>query len=375
MGFTRALYYPTIDIPNWDWAKSAALFWDNIQTIVPESIKNPYEGRVSSVLNGEGVLTPHRVNPDHTVVRELANDVKKFINTNEGFEFLVKGRNDSATIHIEKLPRDIRRISKLHPEKLPYEIQNILENDLHRDGWLQVDNRFAGFYMTLLANKICERERLVLLTDNTLASKLSEKAKLDNQRNVFVNEDRYWQRERYENSMLNLNQGILSNLILKGIRFSPDTKTEDVLKFKRKHQDELGLFRIKLEKLVSDIPTDIPFEALQQHIQDIYVNEFQPAYNNFKKSLDSFKLKWINDHVMKIAFFKGGTGALLPYLLGATIPQAVLAGAGLSLVTSVISYNQEKREMLRDNPYSYLVSAENQLGKDDFKRVLRNRIY
>ena len=43
MGFTRALYYPTIDIQNENWLKTAILFWDEINTIVPESIREPYQ--------------------------------------------------------------------------------------------------------------------------------------------------------------------------------------------------------------------------------------------------------------------------------------------------------------------------------------------
>ena len=35
--FDSALYYPTKDIHNEAWLKSAALFWDRIETIVPES--------------------------------------------------------------------------------------------------------------------------------------------------------------------------------------------------------------------------------------------------------------------------------------------------------------------------------------------------
>lgn len=87
MGFSKALYYPTIDIRNWDWAKSAALFWDNIQTIVPESMQNPYQGPVNQVLASEGLLTPHFVNPDYHIVRDLASEVTKFLETNEGFNY------------------------------------------------------------------------------------------------------------------------------------------------------------------------------------------------------------------------------------------------------------------------------------------------
>lgn len=374
MGFSNALYYPTIDIGNLDWANSAALFWDNIQTIVPESIQTPYENRVTEVLSSEGLLTPHFVSPDHPVVRGLAVDVMNFLETNEGYDFLIRGNSPISSIHFDKLPRNIQRISRLHPEKLSDEIRFLLDEDIHKNDWLQVDSKFAGFYMTLLANKICERERLVLLTDNTLASKLSDKAKLDNQRKVLGNY-RDWEYPRHSNTTLHLSQGILSNLILKGIRFSPNTKTENIIKFKEKHKDELGLFRQNLEKLVSDIPEDIPLETLQQHVRDIYVNEFTPSYNNFKKALDGFKLKWINDHVMRVSFFRTGTGALLPYLLGATIPQALFAGVGISIVTSAVSYNLDKKQLLNQNPYSYLISAENELNKTDFKKALTNRIY
>ena len=41
--FSNALYYPTIDITNSSWLKTAVLFWDSIFTIVPESFRNPYQ--------------------------------------------------------------------------------------------------------------------------------------------------------------------------------------------------------------------------------------------------------------------------------------------------------------------------------------------
>lgn len=381
MGFTRALYYPTIDIHNWDWAKSAALFWDNIQTIVPESIVEPYQERVTQVLSDQGILTPYTVHPNLGIVEELAADVWKFLDTNEGFDYLIKGKGDNVFIHEEKLPREIERIVRIHPEKLPYEIRHLLEDDLQRGDWLEVDSRFARFYMSLLANKLCEHSRMALLTDDSQASRLTEKARLDNQRKILNDGRRnYWHHDhfrhhRYADPSLHLAQGILSNLALKGIRFSPETRIEDILRFKEKHQDELGLYRNNIENLVSNIPEGITFETLQQHVHDIYINEFKPAFNNFQKALKGFRLKWVNDHVMKIAFFKGGTATLLPYLLGASIPQALLAGAGISITTSVISYNESKRQMLRESPYSYLVSAENELNKEDFKKALKNTIF
>ena len=61
--FENALYYPTIDIHNEAWLKSAALFGDRLETIVPESEENPYRRRSTRYLQDEGILFAHRVNP------------------------------------------------------------------------------------------------------------------------------------------------------------------------------------------------------------------------------------------------------------------------------------------------------------------------
>jgi len=82
MSFTRALYYPTIDIGNWDWAKSTALLWDNIQTIVPQSIQNPYQNRVTQILFDEGVLNPLYINPEMELVTNLTSEVETYLKTN-----------------------------------------------------------------------------------------------------------------------------------------------------------------------------------------------------------------------------------------------------------------------------------------------------
>ena len=58
MAFTRALYYPSIDIPNENWLKTAILYWDEINTIVPSSIDNPYQEQVTQFLSNEGVIRP-----------------------------------------------------------------------------------------------------------------------------------------------------------------------------------------------------------------------------------------------------------------------------------------------------------------------------
>ncbi len=359
MGFTRALYYPTIDIRDDDWLKTAVLFWDEINTIVPSSIKAPYERNTTQYLSGEGILQPIRVNPDFDFIEDLTTDTINYLNTNEGFQLLTQGRGNSF-VHREKMPRDVDRLFTIHHEKLPYFIQHELQKDLtNNNGWIEVDTNFAMFYMTLLANKICEQKSIALLADNSLLSNLTDKVRLDNQIAISDRDYRHRRRESrtHDQERIYLAHGLLTSLIIDGIKISDTTSLEDIVKFKKQHRDELGLFRTNIAKLTQNVSKDDPYEAMRQQIEDIYRDEFLPSYNNFKKSLSGSGIKWVADNFMKISLISTSATALPMALLGLAVPHALIAGAGVSLVTSVISYNEDKKERLRASPYSYLLAV------------------
>jgi hypothetical protein len=359
MGFTKALYYPTIDIINEDWLKTAVLFWDEINTIVPSSISNPYQRNTTQYLSEEGILRPMRVNPEIDIIEDLTTDTLNYLNTNEGFQLLTQGHGRYATIHRDKLPRDVSRLFDIHPEKLPYEIQHMLRQNLTRDGWYRVDSDFAMFYMTLLANKICETNSIALLTDNTLTSNLTDKVRLDNQIAIKGRDHDFFHHGHHE-KYIHLAQGMLTNLIIDGIKIKPTSSLEDIVKFKQRHRDELGLFRTNIAKLTQNVSKEKQLEAIRQEVEDIYKDEFLPAYNNFKKALSGSGIKWISDNFMKVSVISTSATALPMVLLGLALPQALIAGAGVSLITSLISYNEDKKEKLRTNPYSYLLAVDRQ---------------
>lgn len=62
--FSKALYYPWIEIQDESWLKNAMLYWDEIQTIVPRSIKKPYKNKIAKAFFNEGLLIPFYVHPD-----------------------------------------------------------------------------------------------------------------------------------------------------------------------------------------------------------------------------------------------------------------------------------------------------------------------
>jgi hypothetical protein len=355
MGFTRALYYPTIDIRNEEWLKSAVLFWDEINTIVPESIGNPYQENTTQYLAGEGILKSISVNPDIEIIENLTADTINYLNTNEGFQLLTQNNSRQVTLHRDKLPQEASRLFDLHPEKLPHEIQHQLQRNMTKDGWFRVDSNFGIFYMTLLANKICERQSIALLTDNPFTSNFTDKVRLDNQIAIKGGNDHYDRRnERY----IHLAQGLLTNFIIEGVSIK-EASLKDIITFKKEHQDELGLFRTNIANLTKNVSEDKPIEAIRQEIEDIYKDEFLPSYNNFKKALDTSGIKWASDNFMKISLMS--TTALPMALLGLTVPQALIAGAGVSLITSLVSYNQDREEKLRTNPYAYLLAVSKKL--------------
>lgn len=360
MGFTKALYYPTIDIRDEDWLKTAVLFWDEINTIVPASIDNPYQQNSTQYLADEGILLPILVNPDSNTIKDLTTDTLNYLNTSEGFQLLTQGRDRYATIHRDKLPRNVSHIFDIYPEKLPYEIQNILRQNITKDRWYRVDFNFANFYMTLLANKLCEEKSIALLTDNTLISNFTDKVRLDNQ--IAIKKRDYgFHYHKNNEKYIHLAQGMLINLIIEGIKIKSSSSLEDIVKFKQRYSDELGLFRTNIANLTQSVSREKRIEAVRQEIEDIYKDEFLPAYNNLKKALNGSGIKWVSDNIMKVSVISTGATALPMALLGLALPQALIAGAGVSLITSLVSYNEEKKEKLRTNPYSYLLKVNRQI--------------
>jgi hypothetical protein len=59
-GYRRALYYPSMNIRNPAWLKTALLYWDSIETIVPTHVAQPFKGEVQEACAAAGILKPRR---------------------------------------------------------------------------------------------------------------------------------------------------------------------------------------------------------------------------------------------------------------------------------------------------------------------------
>lgn len=385
-----ALFYPSIDIPNTAWLKTALLYWENLMTIVPESINNPYSTRTTQALQDEGFLRPLRVHSGMDEIKEMSSDVLNYLGSSESAAlFLSSNGRGGSRIHMDKLPPQFERGTSIHADKLSHEVQQAF-NDYYkqyqcksgsdvrepfsrprrRDNgprWLEVNENFANFYMTLLANRLALRMGAGLLTDIPSADNLAMAARLDarlagaipkeieKRKPGWYTDSSFTQRTCLPKE---LGSGLLANLAIERIAISPETPISEILSFKARHRDELALFRSKIDMIASSIDQDLPIEALRQKISDLYEEEVKPATNSLKMALEGRRIKWLNEGLLKISFMSVGSTALVA--AGLTVPAAIIAGAGLSLIASKINYNIDREEALRSNPYSYLLSVRNE---------------
>lgn len=355
MRFSKALYYPSIDIKDGEWLKSAILFWDEINTIVPNSINEPYKNYCTQYLESEGIIKPIFIDSSSKYVEGIISDFSKFINSNAGIQMLNDSIGDTKNLDF------IVQMAILHEDKMSVhlinEIQRIGRFEFDERGFYHLNPKFISFYMTLLANRISEDKSLALVTNNSLNIQLAETIRYDNDvSSIFCTK---YNRE-YSIPHITLKQGLLTNFVIDNIRISETTPLEDIITFRNHYKDELAKFRINLAKLVDSVDTANSFEALHQNIQTIYTDEFTPAYNDLKKALKSSSIKWVFDNLSKLCVFSMSTTAV-PVMLGVSMPQAVFWGAGVSAVSSAIAYNVDKSEKLRKNPYSYLLKVNKEL--------------
>ena len=360
--FSNALYYPTIDIRNINWLKTAILFWDSISTIVPETISHPYRQYDTQYLADIGFLRPLYVNSHDKSVIGIEQEILDLLYWPEFEQIICSPEiprdegiwNDKMSkvvqYHLEELIYD-----HIYRDKISHRIQHEIEHisrHLSDQKIFYMKKEFTSIYMITLANRLCEDHSLGMITDDMPCFNIGNTVRYGHQtmtqlKNRFSN--RHSKHYQFE-------QGILLNFIINGLSISPDTPFSDIIEFKEHHKDELGRFRTQLTKLTQNINTEKSIEIVQQEISDLYNNEFMPAYNSFKAALTSSRIKWFTETFLKISLLSVSTTGVPMTLLQMPVEQALFAGMGVSVIASVLSYREDKKSFLRENPYSYLLS-------------------
>lgn len=351
MLFENALYYPTIDIKDEAWLKSAVLLWDTISTIVPNSEADPYKNDWSRAFAGADVLVPYKVSPTSVDFRGLENEVKAYLDSPEGkrsFKPGVGKRSDyRQTIDIirdfqinELLWRDYGDF-KISVEKFGTGLQDVIRDYVTDDSYVITSPAFMNFYMTSLANSICQGDdSKALLTDLPYTNDLT---------NVMM---KHSPNQRMGEDMLA--QGLMYKYIIQGFKIDPETPVDKLIKFRKDYKDERNEFKYEIANLIQANKIEgLPASEVINQIGRIYRMKVLPTYNKLQRALNGVNIEYIMGSGTSISL--AGIAACDPSGVGAFASGwKALKDICVSVYRKRVKYNKDKEKILSDSPYSYL---------------------
>ena len=332
-----ALYYPYIDITDASLIKTAALYWDELQTIVPESISDPYKSPASKEAKQEGFLRSR-------IVHEMDDAVQK-----TGKEFVRDVKQDSVREHIVSIVRTTnpkeKKWTKVHFQK--WAPQHLMKVWLDfrdyfplsptPDDFIIFPEPLANSYMSRLASVIAESD-----TTNPITSNLSY-------HNVLV--DRYLDYSDERRS----NQSQLANLSLQTISIDPAVPLIEILKFRNKNGDMLINFRRQIRELSRQIQIGFDTANKQKVFEEIITDKIVPVRREVEAKLEENNLKFVGSCIT-IAL-AGYAGIVFS---GEYLGQLITAGILIS--AALIGNLRSERKVPVDNQLGYLYKAQQKLG-------------
>jgi hypothetical protein len=332
-----ALYYPHIDIDDAGLIKTAALYWDELQTIVPESVHTPYQAVVSKEACDAGFLKARIVHSEDDSVRKTGDEFCKDIEQEP-----VKQRVIS-TIH--KIKR--KGFSRIHFDKWAYDylfrvwlaVKDEIPLSLIGD-----DYNYVAFpaplghsYMSRLASVIAQHDKSVPLTN------------LPAFQDILI--DRYIDYEAYTGST----HTDLAKLTLQTISINQKVPLKNVLQFRDKHRKELLRFRRQLRKLTEHISGGLDTSAKQKLLKGIISEDILPRRDEIEAKLSE----------SNVTYTISAIGIAIPTILGIVTGGglAIFAGGVVSLSSALTCSLYSDRQYIKGHPFGYLYSAQKKFGQ------------
>jgi hypothetical protein len=343
-----AIYYPYIDIPDASLIKTAALYWDKLQTIVPSSLHEisltVYKTKASREAKKEGFLEERIVNSLDVSVRQTGQNLiwdirnipeikEHFKNTFQSAEWRHIGVDKYSIIYKEKF-------DPIHLLEIMKELEKTgLQFTPLRNGGMIVPKLFTNLYMSRLASTIAQNENSVPLTNEYLWQSAALDGIVD------------YSEERKQN------QAKLVKLSLQTISIHPDVPLAEILKFRDKHRKELINYRKYIRKLVRQISKGLTDSEKQSLFEEMIKDEFLPAKKEIEAKL-SENADWFV--IKSIVIMLAGIGAVL-----STDGRAWLANLLHNAVTGGINclgYIRNDRKCIKGHSLGYLYEVQKKLG-------------
>jgi len=330
-----AIYYPYIDPTDAVLIKTTALYWDELQTIVPESVRFPYQSPIAKEANEAGFLKPRIVHSrDDSVIKtgdEFCADIEH------------KEVRQRVITRIRKLKR--KRFSRIHFEKLAEEslfrVWEAIREDVplsaDKDGYVVFPEPLGHSYMSRLASVIAQQDKSIPLTNLPAFQDILNDRFID-----YSDERRH-------------NQSQLATMSLKTISIVSETPLIEILRFRGRHRKMMLNFRRYIRDLARQVSAGLQNSKKQEVFEELIKDKIIPAKLEIETKLNENNLRFI---AMNIAMMLAGCAgvAISQAWLGYLVSNGILAGATL------VGNLREERLILKEHPLSYLYQAQEKFG-------------
>lgn len=347
----KILYYPTILVPSL-WLKWAMLYWDKVSSIVPSDWQNTLElvdprliedYENMDFLQKEGLFEPTRPADFWREHGRIGTALER------EFRQIILSENflESLTSNWEGGGWTKNPIDKIHSDKISDNILAFLDRfmlvkrDEENPSWFFLEEKISRLYMSLLAKHLADVDPDYTVTGTNVGTY---------ERVVFESDDKNSGFPSFRVNFLN---------VLPIPRSSVSAK--DILKFKKKREDELLHFREVIDEYQKEIShAENPSRAKQISVQ--YKEKIQRGRSNLNKLMKSSGMRTAFAHLNSLIDIKS---PVLAETLGFSLAKLspiisvpIIAGTAFIRVGYTWIQNRNKRTAnLRESPFSYLYHA------------------
>ena len=361
-----ALYYPYIDINNPVWLRSALLFWDRIHTIVPRTLKKPYQNADTEACFKEGYLVPVYCDEHKDVISKLGTRAiellkgstiplprsKAAIKAEPNIREILKASHSEtrSIIHSTKLGD----MSKKLVEELS-EVFETAEQEGNQD-WILTNRKFGDIYMAALALLLAEETGLSPVTNSAVDHGSAMIAMLADSPSVSTSIN-----------------GALMSITLKSLKINPDTPIDKILDFKRRQQGPLTAFRSKMDSLEEKLAKSDDAREATEKAKELYNSEIEKGLNDLAYELQGASIQNIWDGVYRATVFSIPVHSVLANAAQRfTLSEPVMLGAGAFLAATDVAIKTyfAHSKARRASAFTYLLDADRSFGLPSDMEVL-----
>jgi hypothetical protein len=347
--FGTGLYYPYIDIHDGAWLRSAILFWDEIQTIVPSTISRPYQEADTKTCEDEGYLRPLRCDLHGDLLNQLGRRIINLVQKPGGLQISSQDPNETALINAQKFGHSLRdeiELARLHPAKLSPELRALFPGEPNvgagETEWLLVNSNFANVYMAALAATLAKEIDVSPLTNEEASLGINLRCLIDDVAQAGEGAAK----------------GALLTVVMEGLRIDPETRIGKLIAFRRSRGTQLAEMSAAFDQLESTIKESEDKNELTEKAQRAFNSNVRPKLEKLKDELLGQSIQSVWEEFYRAITVTLPGGSALAHFTSWTAPVLLGAGAFLTLADVGIKSYFARRRARAASPYTYLLDIE-----------------